>query len=213
MRIIAGEARGRRILVPHGEGTRPPLERMREAIFSILDEGSELSRVLDLFAGSGAFGLEALSRGARQATFVERDPVVVRLLARNIRDLGFAGRACLIQGDALAFPPHGMAVPLFDAGGRHRGAPGRPVVPLVPEGGEAGDPYDLVFLDPPFPMFQDPCGGAEILRRSELLLQDHVTPGGSLILRHPAAIPVEPLRQPSDRREFGESIVLFFEKP
>lgn len=93
-RIIAGTVGGRRIEVPPA-GTRPTSERVREALFSALeiDPGLTGARVLDLCAGSGALGLEALSRGARQALFVESDRRAATTVRRNVGDLGFAGTA------------------------------------------------------------------------------------------------------------------------
>lgn len=93
MRIIAGTAGGRRFAVPPGGATRPTSDRAREALFSTLSSLLDLegARVLDLYAGSGALGLEALSRGAAAATFVESDAAAARLIARNADDLGLAG--------------------------------------------------------------------------------------------------------------------------
>lgn len=93
-RIVAGEYGGRRLQTPPGDGTRPTTDRVREAMFSSLQ--SELGgfaglRALDLFAGSGALGLEALSRGAETADFVESDARVAAVIKRNIADLGCAG--------------------------------------------------------------------------------------------------------------------------
>jgi 16S rRNA (guanine966-N2)-methyltransferase len=91
MRIIAGIARGRRLRGPKGSVTRPPTDRMREAVFSSLGPRLEDAAVLDLFAGSGSFGLESLSRGARCAVFVERDPRAVKVLTINIDAVGLGG--------------------------------------------------------------------------------------------------------------------------
>jgi 16S rRNA (guanine966-N2)-methyltransferase len=87
MRVIAGEYRGRRLKVPPGVRTRPTADRVRESLFSILGDVEDL-RVADLFAGSGALGIEALSRGARNATFVERDHGAVGILNFNLAALG-----------------------------------------------------------------------------------------------------------------------------
>jgi 16S rRNA (guanine966-N2)-methyltransferase len=96
MRIIAGEWRGRKIEAPPGQGTRPTADRTRETLFSML--ASRLGsfgglRVADLYAGSGALGLEALSRGAAHATFVENDPIAIRAIRANVESLGAAARA------------------------------------------------------------------------------------------------------------------------
>ncbi|MGJ7906263.1 16S rRNA (guanine(966)-N(2))-methyltransferase RsmD [Actinopolyspora sp. H202] len=122
-RIVAGTAGGRRIEVPQ-RGTRPVTERVREALFSALEAMTELSgtRVLDLFSGSGGFGLEALSRGAEHATFVEADRRAAGVLRRNAETLGF--RSIGIEQSAV-----------------------RSVLARSP-----GEPYDLVFADPPFAM-------------------------------------------------------------
>jgi 16S rRNA (guanine966-N2)-methyltransferase len=90
MRIVAGSHKGARIYAPRGRETRPTSDRVREAAFAIL--GSvEGAHVLDLFAGSGALGLEALSRGASSATFVETDPTAVKAIERNLDKLGLEG--------------------------------------------------------------------------------------------------------------------------
>jgi 16S rRNA (guanine966-N2)-methyltransferase len=101
MRIVAGAYKGRRLHAPRGSTTRPTADRVREALFSILGDVSGL-RVLDLFAGTGALGIEALSRGAASAVFVEREPRAAAALQRNLDAVGAAtGR--LRRQDALAF--------------------------------------------------------------------------------------------------------------
>jgi 16S rRNA (guanine966-N2)-methyltransferase len=107
MRIIAGEWRGRTIEAPPGLATRPTADRVRETLFSMLASrlGSfEDLRVADLFAGSGALGLEALSRGAASATFVENDPRALTLLRRNAEKLGAGDRIRTLRSSALALP-------------------------------------------------------------------------------------------------------------
>jgi 16S rRNA (guanine966-N2)-methyltransferase len=107
MRIIAGEWRGRKIEAPPGNSTRPTADRVRETLFSMLASrlGSfEDLRVADLFAGSGALGLEALSRGAASATFVEIDPAANAIIRRNAARLGAIDRAQFIGNSALALP-------------------------------------------------------------------------------------------------------------
>jgi 16S rRNA (guanine966-N2)-methyltransferase len=107
VRIIAGEWRGRAIEAPAGLATRPTADRVRETLFSMLASrlGTfEELRVADLFAGSGALGLEALSRGAASATFVECDPQAARTVRRNADKLGATDRARILGGSALALP-------------------------------------------------------------------------------------------------------------
>jgi 16S rRNA (guanine966-N2)-methyltransferase len=123
MRVIAGEFRGRRLASTRAPGLRPTADRVREALFSILGDAVEDARVLDLYAGTGALAFEALSRGARSATCVERSSGALRALERNVRDLGLVERVTIERGDALAYA-RGLS------------------------GGE--DRFDLVFCDPPY---------------------------------------------------------------
>jgi 16S rRNA (guanine966-N2)-methyltransferase len=121
MRVIAGSYGGRTLRAPAGEATRPTSDRVREALFSILGAKAHDARVLDLFAGSGALGLEALSRGAKHVTFVDDAAGAIRAIKANLQMLGADAEIRL--GDALRFL--GSA----SADGAH---------------------YDLVFLDPPY---------------------------------------------------------------
>jgi 16S rRNA (guanine966-N2)-methyltransferase len=100
MRIIAGEAKGRRLATPR-TGTRPFTGRAKEAVFSSLADRIPGANVLDLFAGSGSLGLEALSRGAAKVVFVERDRNAVRILEENVASVGLGGR--IVRSDAAAF--------------------------------------------------------------------------------------------------------------
>ncbi len=102
MRIIAGDWKSRRLETPSGRGVRPTTDRVREAWMSILGARLPGARVADLFAGSGALGLEALSRGAAHATFVERNRRSLSVLERNIAALGAGSRSTVVGGDALA---------------------------------------------------------------------------------------------------------------
>src|SRR2546427_12736662 len=93
MRVIAGEAKGRSLVVPRGGRTRAATDRIRETLFAILEPELGGAHVLDLFAGAGGLGIEALSRGAAAVTFVERDAEAVRALRKNLETTGFAARA------------------------------------------------------------------------------------------------------------------------
>ena len=103
MRIVAGRWRGRRIDAPAGSSVRPTLDRVREAWMSILQMEIPKARVLDLFAGSGALGLECLSRGARSADFVEKDVRTLTVLKKNIETLGAGNESTIHRADALRF--------------------------------------------------------------------------------------------------------------
>ena len=123
MRVIAGTLGGRRLKAPRGRGTRPTADRVREALFSMLGEIGG-ARVLDVFAGTGALGIEALSRGAATAVFVERDARAAAVLRENLDSLGLAaGRAELRRGEALR---------------------------TLRTARERGELYDLVLIDPPY---------------------------------------------------------------
>jgi len=99
MRIIAGSLKNRRLKTSKGDVTRPTTEKVRGALFNICQHRMEECDFLDLFAGSGAIGFEALSRGARSVTFVERDRQAVRLLQENAKELGVEGQVTILQGD------------------------------------------------------------------------------------------------------------------
>lgn len=103
MRVVAGELRGRRFEAPPGNDTRPTTDKVREAMFNALGSLDVVrdAVVVDLFAGSGALGIEALSRGAAEVVFVERDRAALRALRDNLHDLGLGDRARVVQGDAL----------------------------------------------------------------------------------------------------------------
>jgi 16S rRNA (guanine966-N2)-methyltransferase len=128
MRVIAGDLGGRRLNAPRGRVTRPTSDRVREALFSMLGVlGGEA--VLDLFAGTGALGIESLSRGAARAVFVERDSAVVRVLNENLRTLGLSEAVAEVrQIDALAALRSALA---------------------------GQETYDLIFIDPPYSQARD----------------------------------------------------------
>jgi 16S rRNA (guanine966-N2)-methyltransferase len=103
IRVIAGEFKGRRLKTPVGDKTRPTADRVREAWFSILQRSLRAARVVDLFAGSGALGLEALSRGAAASDFVEQHRAALAALKANIAALKVGDRATIHRGDAVRF--------------------------------------------------------------------------------------------------------------
>ncbi len=103
MRIIAGEWRGRRLKTPGGRSVRPTSDRVREAWMSAMEPSISGARVLDLFAGSGALGLETLSRGAEQVVFVERSRGALKSLRSNIEQLQAGARCIVVQRDAMKF--------------------------------------------------------------------------------------------------------------
>jgi 16S rRNA (guanine966-N2)-methyltransferase len=116
MRVVAGDARGRTITAPRGRDTRPTADRVREAVFNALHSlgGVAEATVLDLFAGSGALGIEALSRGAAHATFVDRDRHALAAVRANLEATGLAGRATVRQADAMSFEGGAYDLALLD---------------------------------------------------------------------------------------------------
>jgi len=118
VRVIAGDHRGRPLKTATGTATRPTADRVREAIFDVLGSLLDLdgTAVVDLFAGSGALGIEALSRGAASAVFVESAPAALRAIEGNLATLGLGGRARVVREDALRFleRPHRFDLALCD---------------------------------------------------------------------------------------------------
>lgn len=120
MRIITGSAKGKRLVAPEGRDVRPTPERVKEGLFSALQFDIEGRRVLDLFAGSGQLGLEALSRGAESCTFVDASDASVKIVQKNLKITGFESRGHVIRSDYAAFAA------------------------------SSRDTFDIVFLDPPY---------------------------------------------------------------
>lgn len=123
MRVIAGKYKGRKLLCPPGVGVRPTGDRIKETLFSLLTGEIEGAAVLDLFAGVGALGIEALSRGAHSAVFVERDGLARSFLSRNLESVGAEDEAAMLGGDAF------RAMRRLSDDGRR---------------------FDIVFADPPY---------------------------------------------------------------
>ena len=114
MRIIAGRLKGRRLEGPSGPGVRPTSDGLRETLFNVIGGSLGGARVLDGFAGSGAVGLEALSRGAAHVTFVERERHVIAGLERNVAACGAAGACAILRGDFTALDARDFAPNRFD---------------------------------------------------------------------------------------------------
>lgn len=139
LRVIGGEYRGRVLTTVRGFGTRPLLAQVREAVFNILGQSLEDREVWDLFAGTGANGIEALSRGARQVLFVDKANQALAVLKRNLAELGddATARSVVVKGDGWEPPV------------------------LARDDGAGEVPPDVVFLDPPYPIVaEDPVRAA-----------------------------------------------------
>jgi 16S rRNA (guanine966-N2)-methyltransferase len=182
MRVIAGRFGGRRLRAPRGRGTRPTSERVREALFSILEaqEGALAGAVvLDLFAGTGALAIEALSRGAGRAVLVEHDPRALVALKANLSDLGvLAPEAEVRAGEALR---------------------------ALRNAREREETYDLVFVDPPYR--QTGALGREL----EEALAPLLAPGARVVVEgdrrtEPPELPLEI----ELRRRYGDTTITIY---
>ncbi len=176
-RVIGGRAGGRRLDTPRGAATRPTSDRVREALFSAVESRWGLlegARFLDLYAGSGAVGLEAWSRGATEVTFVESDRRAAGLVRGNARRLGLA------EVDVLA----------------------RPVAAVL--AGPASAPYDVVFLDPPYPLPEEDL--AAVL--AGLTAGEWLAPSALVVVERSARSPEPawpPGLVPERERRYGET--------
>ncbi len=186
MRVIAGRLGGRRLKAPAGRVTRPTSDRVREAVFAMLGD-VEAARVLDLFAGTGALGIEALSRGAQRAVFVERDAGVVRVLNGNLVALGIA--------------PEVVEVRRADALEALRAARTRQ------------ETYDLVFIDPPYGRAR-PAPSASVPPIADrwgpelsAILPSLLSPGARVVVESDRRAPLE-LEVPLERhRRYGDTSI------
>lgn len=182
MRIVGGKFKGRPIAAPAGRDTRPTSDRAREAVFNVLahadwSPGLDGRRVLDLFAGSGALGFEAISRGAAFALFVETDAAARGALRDNIEALGLFGVTRIHRRDAT------------DLGAKPVGL---------------GEPFDLVFMDPPY---HRGLGEAALPRLAQ---GGWITPNALVVFECAAdKTPATPGFESLDTREYGAAKVLF----
>ncbi|HAD84904.1 MAG TPA: 16S rRNA (guanine(966)-N(2))-methyltransferase RsmD [Brevundimonas sp.] len=183
MRIVAGQYRGRAIVTPEGQNTRPTSDRARQAIFNVLEhapwaEGLHEARVIDLYAGSGALGFEALSRGAAFCLFVDTDDGARGAIRENMDAYGLFGR-CRV----------------------HR----RSATDLGPRPGSAGEAFTLAFLDPPYAKGL----GEQTLAR--LLEGGWLAPGAVVVFERGSDEPEidTPGYERLDARDYGAARVLF----
>lgn len=188
MRVVTGEAKGRRLKAPKTSGTRPIIDRVKTALFDILAGEVEDVRFLDLFGGVGGVGIEALSRGAAHATFIEMNHKVLKILRENLQTTGLADRAETLHADAFKFlQNHASAAP-----GSTRAA------------------YDIVYVAPP--QYQEMAAKAlSMLDTSPLVADD----GLVIIQIHPkerggvAAVPCQRLTL-TDERRYGSTLLMFY---
>jgi 16S rRNA (guanine966-N2)-methyltransferase len=156
MRIIAGTYRSRRLDAPPGLSTRPTSDRLRETLFNVLAPRVGGAAFLDLYAGSGAVGLEALSRGAATVTFVERAPVALKILRRNLEQLGIESGFAVRAESVAAY---------LRSAAKKSPKPGR---------------YEVVFLDPPYDAAEEYAATLGLLGEEQGIL----APGALVIAEH-----------------------------
>ncbi len=184
MRVIAGLAKGLTIKTPRGRDTRPMDGRCRQALFNILFSRLHEARTLDLYAGSGSLGLEALSRGVASCIFVEKNGRTAAIIQDNLERSNLEGGEVMSQPSALA------------------------VRSLAMRGGE----FDLVFFDPPFPVAHTP-EGREVLMRELEVVAGMLADTGMIIWRLERRNFFEEelpdTLQLSDRRQYGRSLMVF----
>ncbi len=185
MRVIGGSARGRRLIPPSGARVRPTADRVKESLFNILTAltgGFEQLRVLDLFAGTGNLGIEALSRGAGSAVFVDNHKDSVTLVARNLAMLGFASRAVVLHREAIA------ALRSLE---------------------KSGAVFDLVFIDPPYG--QELAREVITNLAGSALIDDHSLVVAEFSSRDIFPEEFSSLRE-FDRRVYGDTALAFFRR-
>ncbi len=190
MRVIAGVAGGIPLLTPRHGQVRPTMDQVRGAIFSSLAELVPEARVLDLFAGTGAFGIEALSRGARSVTFVEQDRAAADGIRRNLEKTRLmSAAASIVSRDVFTFLSHRERL-------------------------EAAEGFDLIFADPPYTTRDQPIAYAQQLTLS-ISLQNTLEQDGLLILEKSPRdqIVIDPLRWDLTRQKrYGSTEILFLRK-
>ena len=187
MRVVTGEAKGRKLKGPKTIGTRPIIDRVKTALFDILSYRVEDARFLDLFAGTGSVGIEALSRGAAWATFIEMNYKILKLVQENLGITQLSDRAETIHADAFKFLQNAASL-----------------------SSSARTPYDIIYVAPP--QYSEMAARAlGLLDSSPLVAED----GMIIVQIHPkeragvAAVPLTRLVQ-TDERRYGSTLLMFY---
>jgi 16S rRNA (guanine966-N2)-methyltransferase len=203
LRVIAGSARGRRLVAPEGDSVRPTKDIAREAMFSALDARGALegARVLDLYAGTGALAIEALSRGAATAVLVEQDRAALAAIRTNLQVLD-AGVPVLEPG----LQPSGTGLRPAEPGTRTE-VVARDVRRFLAAGPPAGAPFDLVFVDPPYETPDDVISE----QLGALMAPGWLAPDAIVSVERPRRHPVVPPPGVSTgwERTFGDTLLSF----
>jgi 16S rRNA (guanine966-N2)-methyltransferase len=192
MRVVTGEAKGRKLKGPRTAGTRPIIDRVKTALFDILSTRVEDARFLDLFAGTGGVGIEALSRGAAWATFIEMNYGVLKLVRENLKITGLGDRAEVLHSDAFKFLQAYTPEAKLPAGNQKR-------------------EYDIIYVAPP--QYHEMAARALGLLDSSRLVPDTAL---VIIQVHPkerpgvVAVPLQRLTL-IDERRYGSTLLMFYE--
>jgi 16S rRNA G966 N2-methylase RsmD len=216
MRVVTGEAKGKKLKSPKTVGTRPIMDRVKTALFDILGADVNDARFLDLFAGTGGVGIEALSRGAQQATFIEMNPQIVRLIHENLQITGLAGRAEVIQGDSFKFlqahmPRTATSEQTASPSTRSNSSRERALHLPAPKYGQART-YDIIYVAPP--QYEEMAARAlSMLDVASLCAND----GQVIIQIHPkersGVAAVECLNfELTDERRYGSTLLMFYRR-
>jgi 16S rRNA (guanine(966)-N(2))-methyltransferase RsmD len=190
MRIIAGEFKGRSLIAPATDATRPITDRAKQSLFDILAPIITDAMVYDCFSGTGSLGLESLSRGAKFATFFEADRTAIARLNQNIVALGVQTRSRVVQGDLFKW---------FELANKR------------PESANASG-ADIVFLDPPYRFLSQHAD--ELLQLALHVTHSHLRPEGMVVFRHDGKDKLSlPNLVPFDVREYGEMTIEMLRLP
>jgi 16S rRNA G966 N2-methylase RsmD len=206
MRVVTGEAKGKKLKSPKTIGTRPIMDRVKTALFDILAPEVQESSFLDLFAGTGAVGIEALSRGAIWATFIEMNPTIVKLIRENLQITGLADRAETIHADSFKFLQLYLSKPESRVGEHER----RISIPVPINGRQRV--YDIIYVAPP--QYEEMAARALSLLDSSLLPAED---GLIIVQIHPkerpgvAAVVCQNFEL-SDERRYGSTLLLFYRR-
>ena len=206
MRVVTGEAKGKKLKSPKTAGTRPIMDRVKTALFDILSTEVIDARFLDLFAGTGGVGIEALSRGAVHATFIERSPAIVKLVRENLQITGLTARAETLQADAfkflLAHQFQSVVAPSKPSHDKRTHFP----APLS----ETAYVYEIIYVAPP--QYEEMGARALKLLDSSTLVSDETL---IIVQIHPKERPgvaaVECQRfSLTDERRYGSTLLMFY---
>ncbi|BCL82593.1 RsmD family RNA methyltransferase [Ktedonobacteria bacterium brp13] len=229
MRVVTGAAKGKRLKSPKTVGTRPIMDRVKTALFDILSDEVDDARFLDLFAGTGGVGIEALSRGAEYATFIEMNPKIVQLVRENLLITGLTAQGEVIQGDSFKFlqahmpastqnPP--VATPKSTSKGPTAKGPVQRERAFYLPMSRNGQPrtYDIIYVAPP--QYEEMAARALRMLDAEAVN----TENGLLAKEGQIIIQIHPKERPgivavecehyalTDERRYGSTLLLFYRR-